>query len=38
MSKNKKNKGSVGKKLVAWILLVGMILSLFTTAIAVLAS
>lgn len=38
MAKNKKNKGSVGKKLVAWLLLIGMIFSLFTTAIAVLAS
>lgn len=38
MAKNRKNKGSAGKKVIAWILLLGMIFSLFTTAIAVLAS
>lgn len=34
----KKNKKETGKKLVAWFLLLAMILSLFTMAIAVLAS
>lgn len=38
MAKNKSKKGSAGKKIVAWLLLIGMIFSLFTTAIAVLAS
>ena len=37
MAKNKKNKGNVGKKLVAWIMLITMLLSIFTMAIAVLA-
>ena len=34
----KKNKKVIGKKIVAWLLLIAMILSLFTMAIAVLAS
>ena len=38
MAKNKSKKGSAGNKIVAWLLLIGMIFSLFTTAIAVLAS
>jgi hypothetical protein len=38
MAKNKSKKGSAGKKIVAWLLLIGMIFSLFTSAIAVLAS
>lgn len=38
MAKNKSKKGSAGKKIVAWLLLIGMIFSLFTSAIAILAS
>ena len=34
----KKNKKEIEKKIVAWLLLIAMILSLFTMAIAVLAS
>lgn len=40
MAKNnkKKNKKETGKKVIAWLLLIAMILSLFTVAIAVLAA
>ncbi len=40
MAKNnkKKTKKITGKKIIAWLLLIAMILSLFTMAIAVLAS
>lgn len=34
----KKNKKNLGKKIVAWILLVAMILSVFTMAITILVS
>lgn len=40
MAKNNKknNKKETGKKVVAWLLLIAMVLSLFTMAIAALAS
>ena len=36
--KSKKKNKEIGKKIIAWLLLIAMILSLFTMAIAVLAS
>lgn len=33
----KKNRGKIGKKIIAWIMLIAMVLSVLTMAIAVLA-